>query len=84
MNFQYFKILHSETILYYQKIEHNLKLIYLHMPKSSVKKSKKDIAKRTMGQVLSIIKNLDHSNSSPLLTNNDYIFLEKICENRNI
>lgn len=31
MSFDTFKIIHSETIMYYQIIEHDLKLIYAYM-----------------------------------------------------
>ncbi|WP_156935934.1 hypothetical protein [Mycoplasmopsis primatum] len=83
MNFKDFQILHSETILYYQKIEQNLKLIYSYMSKVNSKKPVKDITNRSLGQTLTVIKDLDSLNPKQLLCPNDYIFLSKICENRN-
>ena len=43
MDFNQFKILHSETIMYYQVVEHDLKLIYASIHKGDVQDNLDDV-----------------------------------------
>lgn len=84
MDFNDFKILHSETIMYYQIIEHDLKYIYSYMLKGDVAKHLNDMDNKTLGQMIKILKDLDFSDGKPLISSGDYNFLSQICENRNL
>ena len=84
MDFNDFKVLHSETIMYYQIIEHDLKYIYSFMLKGDVQKHLDDMNNKTLGQMIKILKDLDFSDGKPLISAGDYNFLSQICENRNL
>lgn len=49
MNFDEFKILHSETIMYYQVVEHDLKLIYAYMHEGDVNDNLDRVENMTLG-----------------------------------
>ena len=40
MDFDTYKILHSETLMYYQLIEHDLKYIYAYMRRGDINDNK--------------------------------------------
>lgn len=84
MDINDFKILHSETIMYYQLIEHDLKLIYSYMRKGDIGEHFDKIENKTLGQMVKMLKDLDNSDGKPLILLSDYNFLSQICENRNL
>lgn len=84
MDFKQFKILHSETIMYYQLIERDLKLIYSYMRKGDIGEHFDKIENKTLGQMVKMLKDLDNSDGKPLILLSDYNFLSQICENRNL
>ena len=84
MDFDEFKILHSETIMYYQLIEHDLKLIYSYMLNGDIDENYDTIENITLGQMVKKLKNLDNSDGKPLISSGDYNFLSQICKNRNL
>ncbi len=84
MDFKDFKILHSETIMYYQIIEHDLKFIYAYMLKGNIDKHFDFIETKTLGQMVKMLKELDNSDGKPLISSDDYNFLSQICKNRNL
>ena len=61
MNFQDFKILHSETIGSFQLIENDLKWIYSLMHKGDVGENYDSLDKRNLGFVIKELKELDYS-----------------------
>lgn len=65
MNFDEFKILHSETIMYYQVVEHDLKLIYAYMHEGDVNDNLDRVKNRTLGQMIDLLKTLDNENGQP-------------------
>lgn len=65
----------SETIMYYQIIEHDLKYIYSFMLKGDVGKHLNDMNNKTLGQMIKILKDLDFSDGRPLISFGDYNFL---------
>lgn len=83
MEFNEFKILHSETIMYYQIIEHDIKLIYAYIHKGSPKENYLHIERETLGESLRILRRLDNEDGKPLISAEDYNFLIQISENRN-
>lgn len=84
MNINDFKMLHSETIMYYQLIERDLKLIYSYMCKGDIGEHFSNIENKTLGQMVKMLKDLDNSDGKPLISSSDYNFLSQISENRNL
>ena len=83
MDFNQFKILHSETIMYYQVVEHDLKLIYAYMHKGDVQDNLDDVETRSLGQMIDILKVLDNEDGKPNISANDYNYLKQLSKNRN-
>lgn len=83
MDFNSFKLKYAETMIFYQAIEHDIKCIYAFMMKGDVNKHLDSIDNKTLGQMVRLLRKLDNSNSTQLISANDYNFLEKICDNRN-
>ena len=84
MTFNDFKVLHSETVMYYQIIEHDLKYIYSYMLKGDIDEHFNKIENRTLGQMVKMLKELDQSDGKPLISSSDYNFLSQITDNRNL
>lgn len=84
MDFEQYKKLHSETIMYYQIIEHDIKYIYSFMLAGDIDEHFDKIENRTLGQMIKMLKDLDNSDGKPLISASDYNFLSQICENRNL
>lgn len=83
MNFDVFKIKYAETMLYYQRLEHDIKMIYSCMHVGDMNENLDEIEKMTLGQMIIELKELDNSDDEPLITAEDYALLERICGNRN-
>lgn len=83
MDFNDFKILYAETMMYYQLIEHDIKFIYSFMHKGNVAQHLESVENKTLGQMIRTLKKLDESDSKPLISTADYNFLTQICDNRN-
>ena len=83
MDFDDFKITHSETIMYYQIIESDLKIIYYLMSDSHSNKDFSKIENMTLGQIINALKELDYSSDNSLISKEDYNYLTQIKENRN-
>ena len=83
MDFDTFKIKYAETMLCYQMIERDVKLIYAFMCEGNIEKHYERIESKTLGQMITILKDLDNSDNDPLISNSDYNFLKQICDNRN-
>lgn len=84
MDFDSYKILHSETIMYYQLIEHDLKYIYAYMRKGDIDNNFERIENMTLGQMIKTLQDLDNSDGNPLISTGDYNFLSQIKDNRNL
>ena len=83
MDFNQFKIMYAETMMYYQVIEHDVKYIYAHMLEGNDIANLKLVEKKTLGQMIDILQDLDYSDNNPLISKNDYDYLRKITKNRN-
>lgn len=83
MDFDTFKINHSETLMYYQIIEHDLKYIYAFMHKGNVNDNLDEIDKNTLGQIIDKLRKLDNEDNKPNISANDYNFLKQLSKNRN-
>lgn len=83
LDFDQFKLLHSEALMHYQIIEHDLKLIYAYMHSGEVLDNLRRIDGKTMGQMIEALKKLDNSDGNPHISHYDYNFLRQISWNRN-
>lgn len=83
MDFNDFKILYAETMMFYQLIENDIKLIYSYMRKGNVVRHLESVESKTLGQMIRTLKELDESDGKPLISAADYNFLAQICDNRN-
>lgn len=84
MNLIEFKIMHSETVMYYQIIENDLKLIYTCRKYGNVNyENFRKTENMTLGTVINVLKELDNSDGKPWISASDYNFLKQIKENRN-
>ncbi len=83
MTFEQFKIYHSETIMYCQCIEHDLKWIYSYMHKGDQYENFEKLGKTTLGALVKKLKELDNSDGNPFISNDDYNFLKQMTEKRN-
>lgn len=83
LDFNTFHKLHSETLMYYQIMEHDLKYIYAYMKKGDIDENFDKIENRTLGQMVKMLKDLDQSDGNPLISASDYNFLGQISDNRN-
>ena len=84
MDFDTYKILHSETLMYYQLIEHDLKYIYAYMRRVDINDNFDRIENMTLGQMIKTLQDLDNSDGDPLISAGDYNFLSQIKDNRNL
>ena len=84
MDFNTYKIFHSETLMYYQLIEHDLKYIFAYMRKGNINDNFEKIENMTLGQMIKKLQDLDNSDGDPLISAGDYNFLSQIKDNRNL
>lgn len=83
MTFEQFRILHSETIAYFQLIENDLKWIYSMMHKGDINNNYDSLDKRNLGFIIKELKELDYSAGTPFISKDDYNFLNQMREKRN-
>ena len=83
MDINTFKILHSETIEFCPIIEDNLKWVYSLMHTGNVGENHSKLEKKTLGQVVSMLKKLDKSSGEQFISDDDYNFLKQMTEKRN-
>lgn len=80
MDFDTYKILHSETIMYYQFLENDLKLIYSKMLGGDFDENYDTILDAGLGKIINALKQVD---TDYLISDDDYNFLSQIKNNRN-
>ena len=78
-----FKMLHSETIMFCQAIEHDLKIIYSFMLKGDPDETFESLSKTTLGALVKKLKELDNTDDNQFISNDDYNFLKQMTEKRN-
>lgn len=78
-----FHLLIGETLMYCQRIEHDIKIIYSAMLNGDIKDNLKLVEKETLGTVLVALRALDESDSSPMFSKQDYLTLKEIKNIRN-
>lgn len=83
MNFDDFKNYYALTMMSYQRIEHDIKLIYAYMLKGNTNNNLESIENKTLGTMVRILEELDYSDDKPFISKSDYQFLKDICDKRN-
>ena len=78
-----FKLIHSELIMQVQLIENDLRLIYAAMKSGDFDDNLDYLDKANLGKIIKELKELDHNNGAPDLTDKDYELLNEIREIRN-
>ncbi len=78
-----FKILHSELIMYCQRIEHNLKRIYAAMSSDDFDDSMDLLENSNLGRTIKLLKNLDLSDGTLDIPQTTYDVLNDVREIRN-
>lgn len=69
--------------MWYQFIEHDLKLIFACMREGEVEQNLSDVEGNTLGTMIRRLEELDYSDDKPFISKSDYKFLKDICEKRN-
>ena len=83
MTLDEFRIYHSEIIEQFQWLEYNLKRILSKQPNRLDMDKMDALEKENIGQLIQRIKNFEKKNQINILTEEDYIMLEKMRERRN-
>ena len=83
MEWTEYKVLHSETIMFYQVIENDLKTIYAFMQDGDIDENYASVSTLTLGQIIDRLKNLENTRNKRVLEKQDYNFLNQIKDNRN-
>ena len=78
-----FKLIHSELIQQVQCIEYDLKLIYAAMHKGDFEKNFGTLSKANLGKIARELRELDHSDNFPELSDEDYKVIDEIRIIRN-
>ncbi len=80
-----YKFLVGETILHYQLIENDLKIIYAGMLMGNIEENlaKVDREFRGLGDVIFALEKLDNSDGHPFFSENDYRMLKRLAGQRN-
>ena len=83
MDFLEFKDKYAETMMFYQIMENDIKLIYAFMRDGDPSENYERIENMTLGQAINALEDLDYSSDDPLISKDSYNFMSQICENRN-
>lgn len=83
MNFDEFRIKHSDLIHFFQIIEGDLKWIFAIMRKGDLDDNYAKVENLTLGQIVNNLKTLDKSEGEQYISDSDYNFLKQMTEKRN-
>ena len=78
-----FRSMHSEIIMYFQCIEHDMKRIYSGMSADDYYDCMDMLDGKNWGAILNKLKKLDYSDNDPFFSEEDYAQLDAIREQRN-
>ena len=84
-NFDKYKYILGETIVLYQFLENDLKIIFAGILKGNFYKNIEYVRSeyKGLGQVIKALEELDNSDSSPYFSKETYIVLNKLARQRN-
>ena len=83
MDFLEFKDKYAETMMFYQIMENDIKLIYAFMKGGNPNENYEEIENKTLGQMINTLRDFDYSQKEPLISKDSYNFMSQICDNRN-
>ena len=83
MNEQYFNKFYTELIMYFQLIENDLKTIYSYLHIGAPLNNFHSVNKNTLGRIIKVLKELDHSDKKPILSYRDYNYLSQMSQKIN-
>lgn len=83
LNFNDFKIYHSELIIYCQIIENDLKWIYSEFKIGKPENNYFNVERHNLGKIVTELKALDNSDGNPILSSQDYNYLKQMTQKRN-
>ncbi len=85
MNEKEFDIAYAETLRYCQIVEHDAKMILALLQGGDPEKNLANIEneRKTLGEVIHDIRDLDHDQEEPFFSQNDYRVLRSIRDERN-
>ncbi len=83
MTLDEFRIYHSEIIEQFQWLEYNLRRILSKQPNRLDMDKMDALEKENLGQLIQYIRHFEKKNQIAILTEEDYIMLEKMRERRN-
>jgi len=83
--FDRYKLLLGETIIFYQVIENDLKLIYAGMQDGNFFKNVEMVRStyKGLGQIIIALEELDNRSGDPYFTKDTYMLLNKLARQRN-
>ena len=84
-NFDKYKYILGETIILYQFMENDLKLIYAGMLEGSFYKNIDKVRNtyKGLGQIIIALEELDNSDGNPYFSKDTYMLLNKLARQRN-
>ena len=84
-DFDKYKYLLGETIILYQLMENDLKLIYAGMLEGNFYKNIEKVRStyKGLGQIVQALEELDNSDSAPYFNRDTYMLLNKLARQRN-
>lgn len=84
-NFDKYKYILGETIVLYQFLENDLKIIFAGILKGNFYKNIEYVRSeyKGLGQVVKALEELDNSDSSPYFSKETYVVLNKLARQRN-
>ncbi|MBQ7351240.1 MAG: hypothetical protein IJW59_00005 [Clostridia bacterium] len=84
-SFDKYKYLLGETVMLYQFMENDLKLIYAGLLSGNFYKNIEYVRSnfKGLGQVVQALEELDHSDSNPYFSKETYMLLGKLARQRN-
>ncbi len=83
MTYDEFQQKHSELIMCFQCIEHDIKLVYAGMKEGDFDENLDILNKSNLGNTINRLRELDNSDGKPDLSNEDYNLLDQIRKIRN-
>lgn len=67
LNYNDFKIMHSEIIAFFQIIENDLKWIYSLMHVGNIEKNYDALENKNLGYIIKNLRELDYSDNKPVM-----------------
>lgn len=83
MDYNTFKLIHSELIQWVQYIEHDLKIVYAILKTGNSEDNYEEVDNKPLGALLKSFHNLDEELGYSKIKQEDYVLLDKVREIRN-